>query len=222
METAVRETFGPCFLRVCGERAFFGREKKDEPVSYPCPSPSAARGIIEAVLWKPSIFWHIRRIVLLKPIRWFGIRVNEVKSRATPEHVLVVEEDRDQRFIHGLREVDYVIEAAFSFTERKGAEEGPEKFLDMYARRLSLGQSYFPPYLGRRDFTASFEEPPQFYSAAAELRGKTISLGMMLLDRRYSPDGIVPTYFNAEIKDGVLVEAGKETLPFFDPAETLA
>lgn len=208
------------YARFHGERACFCGPKKDEPVSYPAPTPSAARGMVEAIFWKPAIFWHVRRIFVLKPIRWFEIRVNEVKHRASEEREIIIEQDRDQRHILGLRDVDYVFEIQFSFTSRRGPEEDQKKFLDMFRRRLELGQCSFNPYMGRRDYPALFEPPPSRIGPPAELANRTVDVGMMLLDRQYGAkehmDGtIIPEFFPAEIRNGVLVEKGKDRLPFF-------
>jgi CRISPR-associated protein Cas5d len=214
-------------LRVRGEKAVFCGPKKDEPVSYPAPTPSAARGIMEAIFWKPAIFWHVRRIHILKPIRWFEVRVNELKGRMNETRAVkqieekrgdprvVIEEERDQRHILGLKDVDYVFEAVFSFTSRRGIDESAEKFQEMFLRRLEKGQCFFNPYMGRRDYPAYFEPAPPRFTPPAELHGKTIDLGMMLLDQKFGNDTAVPQFFDAQIKNGVLVEAGSDTLPFF-------
>lgn len=210
------------YARFHGERAVFCGPKKDEPVSYPAPTPSAARAMIEAVFWKPAIFWHVKRIFLLKPVRWFEIRVNELKSRGSPDREIVIEQDRDQRHILGLRDVDYVFEFHFSFTDRRGPEEDETKFVDMFKRRLTNGQCSFTPYMGRRDYEAYFEPPPQKMGPPPELAGRTIDVGLMHLDRHYGQywqkDGKgvnVSEFFDAEIRNGVLVEKGKDRLPFF-------
>lgn len=213
-------------VRVRGEKAVFCGPKKDEPVSYPAPTPSAARGIVEAIFWKPAIFWHIKRIHILNPIRHFQVRVNEVKSRIQEvrairaieekrESAIVIEEERDQRHILGLKNVDYIFEIQFSFTDRRHPEEPAQKFEDMFIRRLNQGQCQFTPCLGRRDYPAYFEPAPAKWAPPAELAGKTMSLGMMLLDRRYTEGTAVPDFFEAEIKNGILVEAGKDELPFY-------
>jgi CRISPR-associated protein Cas5d len=210
------------YVRFRGDYACFCGPKKDEPVSYPCPTPSAARGMVEMIFWKPSIFWHVRRIFFLKPVRWFEIRVNELKSRCLPEREIVIEQDRDQRHILGLRDVDYVFEIHFSFTDRRGAEETEDKFIDMFKRRLEIGQCEKAPYLGRRDYPAVFEPPPQRIGPPPELAGRTVDVGLMHLDRQYGQywqkdgNGInVSEFFEAEIRNGVLVEKGKDRLPFF-------
>lgn len=229
----IPEAQGPIIkVRIRGPKAVFCGPKKDEPVSYPAPTPSAARGIVEAIFWKPAIFWHVRRIHILKPIRWFEVRVNEVKSRIQEVRALrqltekepgkkivdpriVIEEERDQRHILGLKDVDYVFEIQFSFTDRRSPDEPAKKFEDMFVRRMNQGQCHFNPYMGRRDYPAVFEPAPETWAPPEELAGKTISLGMMLLDQRYNGVTASPDFFEAEIKNGVLVEAGKDSLPFY-------
>lgn len=204
--------------RFFGEMAAFCGPKKDEPVSYPAPSPSAARALMEGILWKPSIRWDILRVYLLKPIQWFSSRTNEVSDRCDPAREIIVEESRIQRRLTGLKDVDYVIEATFNFTPNTGPEETPAKFIEMFKRRLENGQCHMQPYFGRREFTAFFEPAPDKIEPAPELAGRTIDVGMMLLDRQYKP-AITSEFFHAEIKNGVLVEKGKDVLPKFDSWE---
>jgi CRISPR-associated protein Cas5d len=207
-------------VRLRGEKAVFCGPKKDEPVSYPAPTPSAARAMVEAIFWKPAIFWHIRRIWVLSPIKWFDVRVNELKTRGNGVDPVYIEDEREQRHILGLRDVDYVVEFFYSFTNRRGALDTPEKFIEMMTRRIELGQCHFQPYLGRRDYEGFFEPAPPVESLKAppDLTGKSIDLGMMLLDRHYGTGNAEPDFFHAELSDGVLVEAGGKTLPLFKPA----
>lgn len=204
--------------RFFGDYAAFVGPKKDEPVSYPAPSPSAARSLMEGILWKPAIRFDILRVYLLKPIQWFAVRTNEVSDRCDPSREIIVEESRIQRRLTGLKDVDYVVEAAFNFTPSTGPEETPTKFIEMFNRRLENGQCHMQPYFGRRQFTAFFEESPEKIEPPPELAGRKIDLGMMFLDRQYKPV-ITSEYFHAEINNGVLVEAGKDVLPFFDSWE---
>jgi CRISPR-associated protein Cas5d len=197
--------------------AFVG-EKKDEPVSYPAPTPSAARSMVEAILWKPAITWHILRIHILNPIRWFTVRSNEVKSRCDPRRPIVIEKDRTQRRLTGLRNVDYVVEATYSFTKKAGPTDTVEKFTEMFLRRLEMGQCRHQPYLGRRDFPGYFEPASEDLRPAENLLGRTIDVGRMLLDRQYGQN-ILPEFFDAEIKNGVLVQKGKDSLPHFSQWE---
>lgn len=220
-----RPKTGVLRARFFGDFAAFIGPKKDEPVSYPAPSPSAARALMEGILWKPAIRYDILRIHLLKPIQWFSSRVNEVSDRCDPSREIVVEESRIQRRLTGLKDVDYVIEANFRSTPSTGPEETPAKFIEMFNRRLENGQCHMQPYFGRREFPAYFEPAPDEIGTPSctihtppELSGRTIDVGMMFLDRQYKPT-ITSEFFHAEIKNGVLVEAGKDVLPFFDSWE---
>lgn len=201
-------------MRFMGDFAAFVGEKKDEPVSYPAPPPSAVRSMVEAILWKPAILWHIRRIILLNPIRWWSTRLNEVSSRFVQGAPLVIEKERTQRRLTALRDVDYVVEAFFTMTPRAGASDNIPKFVEMFTRRLEMGQCRHQPYLGRRDFPGYFEPAPNPIVPAESLLGRTVDVGRMLLDRHYGPN-IIHEFFDAEIKNGVLVEKGKDVLPIF-------
>jgi len=186
-------------------------ELKVERVSYPVITPSAARGVLEAVLWKPAISWRIRRIRVLAPIRFTAFRRNEVNSRAVPPSVAVVrkggavkhyfaEEDRSQRNTVALRDVDYVIEADFSMTPKAGPEDNLNKFVEMFNRRVEKGQCFHHPYLGCREFAARFEPPAEAPPPVAETR----DLGLMLWDLEYGEKKKVPRFFAARLLDGVL------------------
>lgn len=108
-------------LLVWGDRALFTRpEMKVERVSYDVMTPSAARGIVEAIHWKPAIRWVIDRIQVLKPIRFDNIRRNEVASKVSASNarsamkagtldglVNYVDEDRQQRASTVLKDVEY-------------------------------------------------------------------------------------------------------------------
>jgi CRISPR-associated protein Cas5d len=151
-------------LHIWGERACFTRpEMKVERVSYDVITPSAARGILEAIHWKPAIRWHVDRIQVLKPIRFESIRRNEVggklsaasvakamKAGRTDGLATIVEDDRQQRAATVLRDVAYVIHAHFTLTERAGAEDNVGKHLDTFNRRARKGQTFHAPCLGTR------------------------------------------------------------------------
>ena len=155
-------------LKVWGEFACFTRpEMKVERVSYDALTPSAARGILEAIYWKPAIHWVVDRIHVLNPVRFTNIRRNEVagkipagtvkkamKDGVTPLH-LFVEDDRQQRAALILRDVAYVIEAHFEFAGSEDNNGG--KHREMFVRRASKGQCFHRPYLGCREFPARFE-----------------------------------------------------------------
>lgn len=153
----------PFRVRVRGELACFTRpEMKVERVSYEVMTPSAARGALEAVLWKPQITWHIHAIEVLAPIRWTSFRRNEVQSRASERAgEILADEDRTQRNTVALRDVDYVVEASFALTARAAGNDSVAKYVEMFLRRLKKGQHHHAPYLGCREFAAIVEPAPE-------------------------------------------------------------
>lgn len=210
--------FGAC-LHVWGENACFTRpEMKVERVSYDAMTPSAARGLLEAIHWKPAIRWVIDRIHVLKPVRFESIRRNEVGHKVPATLAeramrvgridglqLLVEEDRQQRAATVLRDVAYVIEAHFEMTGRAGPEDNPGKHLDTFNRRARKGQCFHQPCLGCREFPASFAliEPGEPLPAVdPALRGER-DLGWMLLDIDFSA-GNASRFFRALMRDGVI------------------
>lgn len=207
-------------LRVWGDYACFTRpEMKVERVSYEVMTPSAARNILQAVCWKPAIEWEVRRIDVLKPIRWTSVRRNEVGAVVSTQSALAamkaghgrlgmyVEEERQQRAGMILRDVEYVIHARFRMTERAGPDDNLGKFADMFRRRAERGQCAWQPYLGCREFAAYFAPVPP---DAPELEPitDTRELGWMLhdfdYDARPSPS---PSFFEARL------EAGRMAVP---------
>lgn len=203
-------------LHVWGERACFTRpEMKAERVSYDVITPSAARGILEAIHWKPAIRWVVDRITVLKPIRFESIRRNEVSAKASADMAaramaggarteLLVEDNRAQRVSVILRDVAYVIEARFEMTARAGAEDNPAKHLEMFARRARKGQCFHQPSFGCREFPAHFRllEDGEVPTPAAELAGPK-DLGFMLHDIDFA-HGNIPRFFRALMHDGVI------------------
>lgn len=200
-------------LRIWGEYACFTRpEMKVERVSYDVVTPSAARGILEAIYWKPEILWVIDRLHTLKPIRFTNLRRNEVKQKIPASSArtamkkgrgelgFFVDEgdNRQQRAATILRDVEYVIEAHFDVLD--GADP-PQKHYEMFKRRAVRGQYFHHPYLGCREFPADFEwldgEPPR-----SALSG-TRELGYMLHDIDFA-DGMTPRFFRAVMVDGVI------------------
>ena len=161
-------------LRIWGERACFTRpEMKVERVSYDVPTPSAARGILEAIHWKPAIVWRIDRIHVLKPIRFTSFRRNEVGAKASTALAgramragsvvglgLSIEHDRQQRATTFLVDVDYVVEAHFEMTA-KGNDDDPAKHIAMFNRRAESGQCFHRPCLGTRECPADFALLPE-------------------------------------------------------------
>jgi len=184
---------------------------KAERVSYPVMTPSAARGLIEAVLWKPAIAWQIERIRVLNPIRFVSFRRNEVTRKApTPSATLIAaggeppvlfaDDDRAQRNTVALRDVDYVIEARFRLTPRAGPDDNVPKFVDMFRRRLEKGQHFAAPYLGCREFAADVLPADDAPAPIDETR----SLGHMLWDILYRPGANRAVFFQAELRNGIL------------------
>lgn len=195
-------------VRVSGPYACFTRpEFKTERVSYEVMTPSAARGVLEAILWKPAIRWHVERIQVLSPIRFEAIRRNEVNSKASlrgDTGAYFADEDRAQRNTLMLKDVDYVVEAHFTMTDRAGSEDTIRKFIEMFERRLSRGQCFHTPYLGCREFAADFRPAPEDVAVPGELAADR-DLGLMLHDLTFSADGkATPHFFQARLRQGVL------------------
>lgn len=212
-------------LRVWGVRACFTRpELKAERVSYEVMKPSAARGVLEAIHWKPAIRWIVDAIHILNPICFQSIRRNEVGQKAPVGKIkralqggaldgitIDVKKDRQQRHTRLLVNVDYVIEAHFEMTARAGPTETEGKHLDMFRRRATRGQCFHQPSLGMREFVAHFEllDPcrplPEPKRKTAELGfGAERDLGLMLLDIDYDTAHRPPLFFKAILADGVM------------------
>jgi len=202
---------GPVEVLVWGELACFTRpEMKVERVSYPVMTPSAARGVCEAIYWKPEVRWRIEEIHVLKPIRYFSILRNEVNSRASDRAAGVWERggggfdataDRAQRHTLALRNVAYRIRASFEQLPHDDAD--PAKHRDQFRRRVRGGRCFATPYLGCREFSAFFAEP----DGSEQAIDRTEPLGTILLDLEYATDGSGrgrPVFFNAELDRGVL------------------
>jgi CRISPR-associated protein Cas5d len=194
-------------IRVRGDYALFTRpEMKVERVSYDVITPSAARGIIEAVYWKPAIHWVIDRIHVLNKIEFTNIRRNEVSDKMSASKAyLATNEVRQQRAAMVLKNVDYVIEAHFEIVpEKAGPDDTVEKHYNMILRRLRKGQYFSSPCLGTREFSAQVELVEAGQVPASGLTGVR-DLGWMLYDLDFSnPEDIVPKFFKAEMRDGVI------------------
>jgi CRISPR-associated protein Cas5d len=194
-------------LRVRGELACFTRpEMKVERVSYEVMTPSAARGVLDAILWKPAIRWHIHEIAALAPIRWASFRRNEVRDLASPRVPYLVADSPDQRSQRNtlaLRDVDYVVRCSFTMTARAGKRDNIAKFEEIFARRLEKGQHYEPPYLGMREMIADVGPAPAAYTPIEA--GVNRPLGLMFYD--FEPVEIGrgrPLFFEARLSGGVL------------------
>ena len=203
-------------LKVSGDYACFTRpEMKVERVSYDVMTPSAARGLLEAIHWKPAIVWVVDAIHVLKPIRFQSIRRNEVGHKAPAGKIkssmraesleglrLLVDEDRQQRASTVLVDVAYVIEAHFELTSKAGDEDNEGKHLDIFNRRAAKGQCFHQPCLGTREFPASFEliaANAQTPEPIAESR----DLGFMLWDIDHGGDRS-SLFFRATLDNGVI------------------
>jgi CRISPR-associated protein Cas5d len=217
-------------VKVSGDFALFSRpEFSAERVSYQVITPSAARGILEAIFWKPEMRWRVLKILVLNPIREFSILRNELSSHqsdraarnwATPGDGYFAEDDRTQRHSLCLRDVAYIIEAQIDL--KPHATDNIAKYRDMFRRRVDKGQCFNQPYLGTREFSASFE--PVSEGEKSKLVGDR-DLGWMLFDvefqenpksgkasyythnengARVTQGSAMPKFFHAILKDGVL------------------
>lgn len=214
-------------LHVWGRNALFTRpELKVERVSYDVMTPSAARGILEAIHWKPAIRWVIDRIHVLEPIRFQSIRRNEVGHKAPTDTIrkamrrgdvgglqILVDEDRQQRASTVLANPAYVIEAHFELTAKAGAEDKEGKHLDLFNRRAGRGQCFHQPCLGTREFAAHFALVPPEVPLPAQNSdietpehgfGAPRDLGLMLWDIDHAAPGRPSMFFRARLVDGVL------------------
>jgi len=218
-------------LLVSGEYACFTRpEMKGERVSYDVITPSAARGVLEAIYWKPAIRWVIDRITVLNPIRFESIRRNELGSKVPVRNVTTamkggsvdlhqyIQDDRQQRATLFLKDVSYIIDAHFGMiTEKCGTGDTPEKHYNIFIRRARNGQCFHNPYLGCREFPAKFqllEESVPVINGAYETDG-TRDLGWMLWDIVYSEikgrQEFTPKFFRATMQNGI-IEIPKEAI----------
>jgi CRISPR-associated protein Cas5d len=201
-------------LRVWGPYACFTRpEMKAERVSYDVMTPSAARGILEAIYWKPAISWVIDRIHVISPIRFDNIRRNELGSRIPVATVkkamkdrrtllgIFIEEDRQQRAALVLRDVDHVIEAHFEFTSDE--DNNSAKHLEIFKRRAQKGQCFHRPYLGCREFPAFFEQVDDLPRSVIVSSESSRDLGWMLHDMDFA-HGKEARFFRARMDHGVI------------------
>lgn len=204
----------PIRLKVWAANACFTRpEMKVERVSYDVMTPSAARGVLEAILWKPEMAWRITRIDVLKPVRWESVRRNEVsavvptnavKSAMKSGHGLLgqyIEDSRQQRAGLILKDVAYIIHAVIRLTDKAGPDCTLTKYREMFLRRAQKGQAWHRPYLGCREFAADFALADDVSTPDASLAGEQ-DLGWMLNDMDYSNDPPEPRFFRASMVNG--------------------
>ena len=205
-------------VKVWGDYALFSRpEMKVERCSYDVMTPSAARGILEAIYWHPGMRWRIDRIYVNKPIQFTSVRRNEVKSKISANNVLPVYNGNQKKLYIStkaeivqrasllLRNVEYIIEAHFEMTDKANASDNPGKFKDIIMRRLKRGECFHTPYFGCREFPVKFclYEKEEITTAYADEEER--DLGFMLYDLDYSdPQNIQPMFFRAIMKKGVI------------------
>lgn len=204
-------------LKISGDHACFTRaELKVERVSYDVMTPSAARGILEAIHWKPAIRWVVDAIHVLKPIRFQSIRRNEVGHKAPAGKIrtamnrgsleglqLLVDEDRQQRASTVLVDVAYVIEAHFVLTDKAGPDDTEGKHLDIFNRRASRGQCFNQPSLGTREFAARFALLPAAQPLPKAIE-ETRDLGLMLWDIDHEAKDRPSLFFRAKLENGIV------------------
>lgn len=204
-------------LHVWGDYACFTRpEMKVERVSYDVMTPSAARGILEAIHWKPAVTWVIDRIHVLKPIRFENIRRNEVGAKVSDRNArtaqrtgdlstlaMDVTAERQQRAMLALRDVAYGIEAHFEMTDKAGPSDNPAKHREMFLRRAEKGQCFHRPCLGMREFAADFEVVADFPQTSMTPEAQTRDLGWMLYDIDYA-NNRGSAFFQARMENGII------------------
>ena len=198
-------------LKVTGEFACFTRpDLKVERMSYPCMTPSAARGILEAILWKPEFQWYIRRIIVLNRIEFASIKRNEISKKQNPKgEPIEITENRVQRNSIVLKDVGYIIEASvfvdediINRTKGNGHPVTVKKYREMFERRVKKGQCWHQPCLGTREFAADFSLPEE-QDTPLDI---TYPIGSMLYDMYYDLKGnATPLFFyDVAIKNGIL------------------
>lgn len=198
-------------VKVTGGYACFTRpDLKVERMTYPCMTPSAARGILDCILWKPEFQWYVRKIIVLNPVRFFTIKRNEINAKQgrTP---IIIEDKRAQRNSVVLRDVAYIIEASI-YQKEMSERNKPEKYIGrkgidadhdgIFIRRVKKGQCWRRPYLGTREFSAEFMEPHGKEQPIKE----TIPIGSMLFDIFYHVKGKPePIFFHdVAVRNGIL------------------
>lgn len=205
-------------VKVWGDYALFSRpELRVERYSYDVMTPSAARGMLEAIYWHPGMRWVIDKIYVRKPIQFTSVRRNEVKSKISNNNVLSIyngakkelylntKAEIVQRASMILKDVEYCIEAHFEMTENANDTDNPGKFKDIIMRRLKRGECYHQPYFGCREFPAHFCLWEQEDIQTAYDPEDSKDFGLMLYDMDFSnPDDIRPMFFRAVMRGGIL------------------
>lgn len=210
-------------LEVSGDYACFTRpEMKVERVSYDVITPSAARAVFESILWKPAIRWRVRKVEVMKPIRWMTLRRNEVgavvpmgsvksaMNKGAGDLALYIEDERQQRAGLFLRDVAYRLHADLEVLPTAGANNPPPKFWEMFERRAGKGQCVNQPYLGCREFACDFRLVKE--GEPVEPISETRDLGWMLHDMDFgNVADPKPRFFRAELKNGVMTVPDAES-----------
>lgn len=204
-------------LKVTGDFACFTRpDFKVERMTYPCMTPSAARGILEAILWRPEFQWYVRRIIVLNPIKFVSIKRNEIAKRqgrrSGPIDIEDVKANRIQRNSIVLKKVAYIIEASVFVKDElieKTKNSKPitvKKYREMFNRRVEKGQCWHQPCLGTREFAADFSLPEISDKPHPDIVNIIYPIGSMFYDMLYDEDGnVTPLFFqDAKIANGVL------------------
>jgi CRISPR-associated protein Cas5d len=206
------DEFPPLEVKLWGKMALFTRpESKAERVSYPVMTPSAARGALEAIYWKPEFHYRIREIVVLAPIRFASLLRNEVESKMSDRSegisITEVRQQRHSLVLRGLEGSDLAYLVRADVVPNPGVTEDAAKYRDIFRRRVKEGQYFHHPYFGCREFTCDFAPPDGKEQADPSLRETTLDLGLMLFDIAFgkSPNGpAIPLFFEAKLENGVL------------------
>ena len=200
-------------LEISGDLACFTRpELKVERISYPVITPSAARNILAAILWKPAIRWKVLQIEILKPIQWVNIRRNEVgiKMSERSQGLYIEGNNRQQRASMLLRDVAYRIYADFEMTDQAGEGDNRTKFIEMFKRRAAKGQYFHQPYLGCREFPCHFRLLEKAEDGLPR-EDITQDFGFMLYDMDYSQSDArdsnraEPMFYHCKAQNGVII-----------------
>ncbi|MBW1727726.1 MAG: type I-C CRISPR-associated protein Cas5 [Deltaproteobacteria bacterium] len=194
-------------VKVEGKYACFTRpDLKVERMTYPCMTPSAARGILDCILWKPEFQWWVHRILVLNPVKFISVRRNELSEKQS-KNPIIIEDKRQQRHSIILKDVAYIIEASI-YQKILDVNNPPKKYVEIFRRRVRKGQCWRRPFLGTREFAAEFSEP----TGTEQPISDTLPIGSMLFDIYYNDKGKPsPLFFyDVKIEKGVLECPQKE------------
>lgn len=213
-------------VRFRGDFACWTRpEMKLERVSYSVPTPSGARGMLEAIFWEPQMAYAVSRVGVVRRGSWFSFRRNEVSRGVSlraarswmeggdfePIRAGAGAAHADQRSMLALAGVEYLVEAEVRLTRRADAgRDSVEKYANLLRNRAERGKCAHRPALGCREFAADFElvRDPEAEEVLADF---SEPLGLMLYDV-FDPAPRVageanepsPVFFHAEVRAGWL------------------